>query len=421
MGRQTVLLVEDDPGTLHVMRDGLENVLDDVDVVAASNGREAIEVLESRTVDVLVTDLSMPVLDGFSLIAAVTNRYASMPVVVLSGMAQADVDPHLSRYRGLRLLRKPTSYHAVASAVSEALERVELGQIEGIPLAAVLQLVAAERRSCTLHITSGRRKGRLDFQSGILVNAYSDDFGVDGEAAAHDILGWSDTQIDFDHLGDDVRRTIHTPMQLMMIEVAVSQDGIDGAGVSGGVSASEARPSAHHKGTPFRHQPVPVAPSAIAARIARPNQEEPMSHHPDHTPPSADGWFQDDEERSAAALEGVPDVSRAAPQGVNGDPVAHATNLVTAMERLAQRVTEADDALAAVAAEVALFRDAQRSFDAVESARERRRLELEAFRVEVSRLAHEILGRVDGLFAPQEAPGAPSSFVATADEDAQTT
>jgi hypothetical protein len=100
--------------------------------------------------------------------------------------------------------------------------------------------------------------------------------------------------------------------------------------------------------------------------------------------------------------------------------VGHAATLAAAMERLTQRVTEADDALAAVAAEVAVFREAQRSFDAVESARERRRLELEAFRVEVSRLAHEILGRVDGLFASQEEPFA-SSFVATADEDARPT
>ena len=222
--RKTVLIVDDDPGTLHVLANGIDNVLDMFDVVTATNGREAVEILEREPVDALVTDLSMPVMDGFALIAYITNRQHVVPVVVLSGMASSEVDERLARYGGLRVLRKPASYQDVAETVLEVITDTERGQVEGIPLAGILQLVESERRSCTVVVTSGRRKGRLYFQSGRLINAFSEDFGADGEAAAYDILGWGETAITFEHLPETVRRQIHTPMQLMLIEVAVVQD-----------------------------------------------------------------------------------------------------------------------------------------------------------------------------------------------------
>jgi hypothetical protein len=76
----------------------------------------------------------------------------------------------------------------------------------------------------------------------------------------------------------------------------------------------------------------------------------------------------------------------------------HVADMVAAVERLSQRARAADEALAAVAAEVEAFRAAQRRFDETEARRELRRRELEAFRDDVARLAREILGRVDGMF-----------------------
>jgi hypothetical protein len=79
-------------------------------------------------------------------------------------------------------------------------------------------------------------------------------------------------------------------------------------------------------------------------------------------------------------------------------PDAHVRAMVAAIERLAQRAKAADEALAAVAAEVDAFSKAQQRFEAANTQREQRRRDLERFRDEVAHLAREILGRVDGLF-----------------------
>jgi CheY-like chemotaxis protein len=223
-GRKTVLIVEDDPGTQRVLASGLATSLGMFDVLTANHGQEAVELLESRPVDVVVTDLAMPVMDGFALIGYITNRANTLPVVVLSALAPTTVAEGLDGYGGLTVLRKPAGYPEVARAVLEALERHDLGQVAGIPLASILQLVEAERRTCSLGVTSGRRRGRLHFESGRLINAFSDDFGAEGEAAAYDILTWSRTAIEFGRLPEGVRRTIDMPTQTLLIEVARRQD-----------------------------------------------------------------------------------------------------------------------------------------------------------------------------------------------------
>ena len=78
-----VLLVDDHP----VVRAGLSAVLntgDDIDVVAqAGTGREALEVLASTQVDVVVSDIQMPQMDGVELTAEL-GKIGGPPVLILT-------------------------------------------------------------------------------------------------------------------------------------------------------------------------------------------------------------------------------------------------------------------------------------------------------------------------------------------------
>ncbi|MDK8345916.1 response regulator transcription factor [Brevibacterium sp. UMB1308A] len=78
-----VLLVDDHP----VVRAGLSAVLntgDDIDVVAqAGTGREALEVLASTQVDVVVSDIQMPQMDGVELTAEL-RKIGGPPVLILT-------------------------------------------------------------------------------------------------------------------------------------------------------------------------------------------------------------------------------------------------------------------------------------------------------------------------------------------------
>lgn len=79
-----VLLVDDHP----VVRDGLSGQLQaapDIAVVAgAGSSREALAVLHRQAVDVVVTDLRMPGIDGIDLIGRIRHRHPDVEVLVLT-------------------------------------------------------------------------------------------------------------------------------------------------------------------------------------------------------------------------------------------------------------------------------------------------------------------------------------------------
>lgn len=58
------------------------------DTIVAENGRQALELLERKDPDLLITDLRMPELDGFGLIDAVraSDRHRHLPVICLSSV-----------------------------------------------------------------------------------------------------------------------------------------------------------------------------------------------------------------------------------------------------------------------------------------------------------------------------------------------
>lgn len=81
---RTVLVVDDSPS----MRQMVSHVLvqSGYQVVEGANGREALAQLEAAAIDLVITDLNMPVLDGIALIREIRSRPASKftPVLMLT-------------------------------------------------------------------------------------------------------------------------------------------------------------------------------------------------------------------------------------------------------------------------------------------------------------------------------------------------
>ena len=221
---KTVLIVEDDIGLLEVLRAGLESYLADCRVVTATHGREAADSIAECDVDIVVTDLAMPIMDGFELLAFIKNYHPNLPVMVITAMSPGKLDGQLAGHGMLRVLHKPVHYRDVGDAIVEVLSEAGRGELEGISLAAVAQLVEMERKSCSLQVASSQGKGRLHFLSGTLVNAYVFEPGLEGEAAACRILAWDDVKIRFERSFHNNRRLIHTSLQKLLIHVAQRQD-----------------------------------------------------------------------------------------------------------------------------------------------------------------------------------------------------
>lgn len=118
--RSTVLLVDDELNVCAALRRVIRPI--GCRVLTASNGREALAVLEEHDVDVVITDMRMPVMDGFELLQIVTARFPGVVRVLLTGYADLSVTTRAIR-EGLtdHFLVKPWEPDEIAARVREAI------------------------------------------------------------------------------------------------------------------------------------------------------------------------------------------------------------------------------------------------------------------------------------------------------------
>ncbi|AFY67943.1 response regulator transcription factor [Geitlerinema sp. PCC 7407] len=84
-----LLLIDDDPNLILLVKDYLE--FRGYEVITAENGREALEVLERDIPDMIICDVMMPEMDGYSLVKHVREdaRTSWIPVLFLSAKGQS--------------------------------------------------------------------------------------------------------------------------------------------------------------------------------------------------------------------------------------------------------------------------------------------------------------------------------------------
>jgi DNA-binding NarL/FixJ family response regulator len=84
-----LLLIDDDPNLILLVKDYLE--FRGYDVITAENGREALEVLEQDLPDMIICDVMMPEMDGYSLVKHVREdaRTSWIPILFLSAKGQS--------------------------------------------------------------------------------------------------------------------------------------------------------------------------------------------------------------------------------------------------------------------------------------------------------------------------------------------
>ena len=118
---KTILVVEDDPTTLQAIQDLLE--AQDYQVLAASNGKEAMQILDQTTnvIDLLVSDMVMPEMGGFSLYKQVQDRWPEIKTLFVTGHPLGAESQSLLEDKQITWLQKPFSVPEFFFTIEEIL------------------------------------------------------------------------------------------------------------------------------------------------------------------------------------------------------------------------------------------------------------------------------------------------------------
>ena len=128
--KYTIVVADDDPQLLRLVTRNLQ--LEGYETLAASDGQQALELIEAQAPDMALLDVMMPKLDGFTVCERV-REFSALPIIMLTARGHEQ-----DKIRGLDLgaddyLTKPFSIEELLARVRAVLRRSQLATSEDAP------------------------------------------------------------------------------------------------------------------------------------------------------------------------------------------------------------------------------------------------------------------------------------------------
>jgi len=232
-----VLVVDDNQLVLDILSDAFSG--EGFETRTARDAREAMSFLEQQRPDLIIADIVMPGMDGWSFFEAVQAlpHCVDVPFVFLTQERELP-----SRLRGLRsgaqdYITKPFSVEEILARAHRVLERRTsarppargaaaplTGHASIIPVADLLQLLAMNARTGALRLF-GEATGRVFLREGRIVNALSG--RASGLKALFRMLAWEDVEFQFeagDEALESIASEIQGPSESIVVEGLVERD-----------------------------------------------------------------------------------------------------------------------------------------------------------------------------------------------------
>jgi DNA-binding NtrC family response regulator len=117
-----LLLVDDEKLILSSLSEALRLHNANFNIITAGNGEEAMRILESSHIDLLITDLNMPVKNGYELIADMFKNHSDIPVIV---MTASNCDSGCKMLQALNVknfINKPFKFEKLVEIIHESLD-----------------------------------------------------------------------------------------------------------------------------------------------------------------------------------------------------------------------------------------------------------------------------------------------------------
>ena len=222
---KNVLLVDDDTEMLHALREGFKRYLESFAVLLAEDGLKALDVLKQNIISLVVTDLKMPNMDGFELLAHIMQHYPDIPVIIITGYSTPEMEKLAREGGAVGYIAKPFLIENLARQILTTLRKEsEGGTLHNISSGMFLQLIEMEQKTCTIRLEekADGKKGILFFRDGELLDARIKN--MQGESAAHEIFSWDAVNLSIQNGCALNENKIRSDLQPLILEAMRRKD-----------------------------------------------------------------------------------------------------------------------------------------------------------------------------------------------------
>jgi DNA-binding response OmpR family regulator len=223
------LFVDDDPDYLTNITGVLKRISKgEWAIRTATNHSQALEHLKAQSVDAIVLDVQMAVMDGIEFLRLLSRTHPGQQVVMLTERPDEDARKTALELGAALFLAKPTStegFDALAAALDALAGAAPQGGFRGVmqlDLQDVLQMECLSRKSSVLVISTGDRQGRIYLSEGEIIHAQAGQ--LQGEMALYGLLALRGGQFTFEPFAEPPHRTITGQYQFLLMEAARLRD-----------------------------------------------------------------------------------------------------------------------------------------------------------------------------------------------------
>jgi len=118
-----ILIVDDEPGSILILSEYLK---EKYTLYTAESGFKALEILENQSIDIMITDMVMPQMNGTELTEKVLKKYPDTVTIGISAYDNISNIVQFMKYGGLDFIQKPIHFTRLDDVINNALKRIQL-------------------------------------------------------------------------------------------------------------------------------------------------------------------------------------------------------------------------------------------------------------------------------------------------------
>jgi CheY-like chemotaxis protein len=220
-----VLIVDDDQEMLLSLKDGLEKYNESFSIMMANDGQSALDKLKTNPFSLVVTDLKMPKINGFAVLAHIMEHYPEIPVIIITAYGTPELEKRSQEGGAVGWIEKPFMVDDLAKKIITTLRKEsEGGTLHGVSSGMFLQLIEVEQKSCTIRLTdkTSGQNGVLFFKDGELLDARTNN--LQGKNAALDIFSWDNVTLSIQNDCPIKEKKIQGELQAILLDAMRIKD-----------------------------------------------------------------------------------------------------------------------------------------------------------------------------------------------------
>lgn len=191
-----VLIAEDSKTQITALKLGLKPYEKGFETIFVENGLDAMKILDDQFIDLVVTDIQMPLIDGLVLMAYMLESSPKTACIIMSAYGDDDLKTETCDDI-LCFLDKPVDPHKLAKLIHDTLtDESGKRQVKNALLSDLLLMIMTSKKTCILQVKSDEGMlGILYFHAG---EPYQVVCGkLKNEQAFNEMLNWPEAEVKF--------------------------------------------------------------------------------------------------------------------------------------------------------------------------------------------------------------------------------